>query len=65
MIPKKINKMSIEEQEVFLVTKLQELHIKESIYRRALAKVRGKHKLEVSDQVFPNLLEMKDEVKAA
>lgn len=65
MIPKKINKMSIEEQEVFLVKKIQELHIKESIYRRALAKVRGKHKLEVSDLERPDLLEMKDEVKAA
>jgi len=65
MIPKKVNKMSIEEQEVFLVKKLQELHIKETIYRRALAQVRGKHKLEVSDLERPDLLEMKDEVKAA
>jgi hypothetical protein len=63
MIPKKINKMSIEEQEVFLVKKLQELQIKENIYRRALAQVRGKNKLEVSDLERPDLLEMKDEVK--
>ena len=56
--------MSIEEQEVYLVHKLQELHTKESIYRRALAKVRGKHKLEVSDLERPDLLIMKDEVAA-
>jgi hypothetical protein len=65
MIPKKINKMSIEEQEVFLVMKLQELYKKENIYKRALAQVRGKHKLEVSDLERPDLLEMKDEIKAA
>jgi hypothetical protein len=65
MIPKKINKMSIDEQEVFLVKKLQELHIKENIYRRALAKVRGNHKIQLSDLERPDLIDMKDEVKAA
>lgn len=64
MIPKKINKMSIEEQEVYLVKKLQELHTKESIYRRALAQVRGKHKLEVSDLERPDLLDLKNEAAA-
>ncbi len=65
MIPKKINKMSIEEQEVYLVLKLQELYKRETIYKRALAQVRGKHKLEVSDLERPDLLQMKDEIKAA
>jgi len=64
MIPKKINKMSIEEQEVYLVKKLQEIHVKETIYRRALAKVRGNHKIEVSELERPDLLEMKDEAAA-
>ena len=60
MIPKKINKMSIEEQEVYLVKKLQELAAKENMYRRALAKVRGKHKIDVSDLERPDLIELKD-----
>jgi len=64
MIPKKINKMSIEEQEVYLVKKLQEIHVKETIYRRALAKVRGNHKIEVSELERPDLLQMKDEAAA-
>lgn len=61
MIPKKMNKMSIEEQEVYLVKKLQELHIKESIYRRALAKVRGKSKIDISDLERPDLIDLKNE----
>ena len=60
MIPKKINKMSIEEQEIYLVKKLQELAAKENIYRRALAKVRGKSKIDVSDLERPDLIELKD-----
>ncbi len=61
MIPKKINKMSIEEQEVFLVKKLQELAEKENIYRRALAKVRGKSKIDVSELERPDLFDLKNE----
>ena len=64
MLPKKINKMSIEEQEVFLIKKLQELAAKENIYRRALAKVRGKHKIDLSELERPDLIEMKNEVAA-
>lgn len=64
MIPKKINKMSIEEQEVYLVKKLQELHNKENIYRRALAKVRGNHKIDVSELERPDLIDMKNEAAA-
>ncbi len=61
MLPKKINKMSIEEQEVYLINKMQELYRKEEIYRRALAKVRGNHKIDLSDLERPDLLEMKVE----
>lgn len=61
MIPKKMNKMSIEEQEVYLVKKLQELHNKEAIYRRALAKVRGKSKIDISDLERPDLIDLKNE----
>lgn len=61
MIPKKINKMSIEEQEVFLVKKLQELAAKENVYRRALAQVRGKSKIDVSELERPDLLDLKNE----
>ena len=64
MLPKKINKMSIEEQEVFLIKKLQELAAKENIYRRALAKVRGKHKIDLSELERPDLIEMKNEAAA-
>ena len=61
MIPKKINKMSIEEQEIFLVKKLQELAAKENVYRRALAQVRGKSKIDVSELERPDLLDLKNE----
>lgn len=61
MIPKKLNKMSIEEQEVFLIQKLNELYTKEQVYRQALAKVRGKVKIEVSDIDRPDLMYMKSE----
>ena len=61
MLPKKVNKMSIEEQEVYLINKMQELYKKEEIYRRALARVRGNHKIDLSDLERPDLLEMKVE----
>ncbi len=61
MLPKKINKMSIEEQEVYLIKKVQELYRKEEIYRRALARVRGNHKIDLSELERPDLLEMKSE----
>ncbi|MEY4334529.1 MAG: hypothetical protein RLZZ196_3273 [Bacteroidota bacterium] len=64
MLPKKINKMSLEEQEAYLIKKMQDLYAKESIYRRALAKVRGKTKIDISDLERPDLLEMKDEAAA-
>lgn len=60
MIPKKLEKMSLEQQEAFLLEKLIDLQKKEQVYRRALAQVRGKTKIEVSDWERMDLLEMKD-----
>ena len=59
MIPKKVEKMSLEQQEAYLLDKLFELQRREKIYRRALAKVRGKTKIEVSDLDRLDLIEMK------
>jgi hypothetical protein len=59
MIPKKVEKMSLEQQEAFLLQKLMDLQKKEQVYRRALAKVRGKVKIEVSDWERMDLIEMK------
>jgi predicted DNA binding CopG/RHH family protein len=61
MIPKKINKMSIEEQEAFLMQKLNELYEKEQLFRFALAKVRGKVKIDISEIDRPDLMLMKSE----
>jgi len=47
MIPKKVNKMTLEQQEAFLLERLMDLQTKEKVYRRALAQVRGKTKIEV------------------
>lgn len=59
MIPKKVEKMSIEQQEAFLLAKLNEIQLKEKVYRRALAKVRGKVKIDVSDWERLDLLDLK------
>lgn len=61
MIPKKLEKMSIEQQESYLLAKLIELQKKEQVYRRALAKVRGKVKIEPSDWERMDLIELKGE----
>lgn len=59
MIPKKVEKMSLEQQEAYLLEKLMELQRKEKVYRRALAKVRGKTKIEVSDLDRLDLIRLK------
>jgi hypothetical protein len=59
MIPKKVNKMTLEQQEAFLLEKLMDLQKNEQIYRRALAQVRGKTKIEVSETERMDLLELK------
>ena len=61
MLPKKLNKMTIEEQEIYLVDKLQELYMKEKVYRNALASVRGKVKIDISEIDRPDLMAMKGE----
>ena len=60
-LPKKINKMSIEEQEAFLMKNLQGIYSLEEVYRRALAKVRGKVKIDASDIDRPDLILMKSD----
>lgn len=47
--PKNWNKMSLAEQEVWLVKKLTELHNMETSIKQALAKVRGGNKYEVKE----------------
>jgi len=59
--PKNWNKMSLAEQEVWLVKKLTELHNLETSVKQALAKVRGGQKISVIIDDRPDLLEMKDE----
>jgi hypothetical protein len=59
MIPKKVNKMTLEQQEAFLLERLMDLQNKEQVYRRALAQVRGKTKIEVSEAERMDLLELK------
>jgi hypothetical protein len=61
MIPKKFNKMSIQEQEVFLVNKLKELYQREKIYRKALAQVRSNVKVEVKEIDRPDEAILKSE----
>lgn len=61
MIPKKFNKMSIQEQEVFLVNKLKELYQKEKIYRKALAQVRSNVKVEIREIDRPDEAMLKSE----
>jgi hypothetical protein len=47
--PKNWNKMSLAEQEAWLVKKLTELYIMETSVKQALAKVRGGNKYEVKE----------------
>ena len=59
MIPKKVNKMSLEQQEAFILDALMDIQKKEQVYRRALAQVRGKTKIEVSELERMDLIELK------
>ncbi len=59
MIPKKVNKMTLEQQEAFILERLMDLQTKEKVYRRALAQVRGKTKIEVSEIERMDLIELK------
>jgi len=60
MLPKKFYKMSNEEQERFIVSKLLELYETERQLRKILAKVRGNHKFEVEID-RPDLLAMRED----
>jgi hypothetical protein len=61
MLPKKFNKMSIEEQEVFIMKKLRDLYKEEKYLRKALASVRNKVKIEISEIDRPDEAILKSE----
>jgi hypothetical protein len=61
MLPKKFNKMSIEEQEVFIMNKLTDLYKEEKYLRKALASVRNKVKIEISEIDRPDEAILKSE----
>lgn len=61
MIPKKFFKMTIQEQEVFLMGRLTDLYAKEKILRKALAKVRSNVKIDISEIDRPDLIDLKSE----
>ena len=59
-IPKKFNKMSKDEQERWLVSKLIEVHEQEAHLRRMLATVRGGRKVELILEERPDEIIMKE-----
>ena len=61
MLPKKFYKMSIEEQEVFIMNKLTDLYREEKHLRKALASVRNKVKIEISEIDRPDEAILKSE----
>lgn len=61
MIPKKFFKMTIQEQEVFLMGRLTDLYAKEKILRKALTKVRSNVKIDISEIDRPDLIDLKSE----
>ena len=60
-LPAKFNKMSLTEQENWLVKKLTELYNQEAEIKKMLGKVRGGQKINIVIDERPDLLEMKDE----
>lgn len=59
-IAKAFNKMSLSEQETYLVSKIYELHSLEDAYRKMLAKVRGGSKQTlIEDDDRPDLIDLK------
>lgn len=59
--PKTWNKMSLIEQENWLVKKLTELHNQETEIKKMLGKVRGGQKINIVIDERPDLLDLKDE----
>jgi hypothetical protein len=60
-LPTKFNKMSLIEQENWLVKKLNELYNEEMEVKKMLGKVRGGQRINIVIDERPDLLEMKDE----
>lgn len=60
-LPAKFNKMSLIEQENWLVKKLTELYNEEVEVKKMLGKVRGGQKINIVIDERPDLLEMRDE----
>jgi hypothetical protein len=54
-LPKKLNKMNLDEQEQWLQNELFKLNDKSEIIRKQLAKVRGGLRVEVSMEERPDL----------
>jgi hypothetical protein len=60
-LPAKFNKMSLTEQENWLVKKLTELYNEEVEVKKMLGKVRGGQKINIVIDERPDLLDLKDE----
>jgi len=60
-LPAKFNKMSLIEQENWLVKKLNELYNEEIEVKKMLGKVRGGQRINIVIDERPDLLEMRDE----
>ncbi len=60
-LPAKFNKMSLIEQENWLVKKLNELYNEEVEVKKMLGKVRGGQRINIVIDERPDLLEMKNE----
>ena len=58
-IPKLFNKMTLEQQETWLIEKLQALHAEEDQIRKMLADVRKSYRYKVREIDRPDLLWMK------
>ena len=58
-VPKTFNKMNLEQQETWLIAKLQAIHAEENIIRKMLAEVRNGYRYEVREIDRPDLLMMK------
>ena len=54
-LPKKLNKMNLEEQEQWLQNELFKLNDRSEVIRKQLAKVRGGLRVEVSMEERPDL----------
>jgi chaperonin cofactor prefoldin len=54
-LPKKLNKMNLEEQEQWLQNELFKLNDQSEVIRKQLAKVRGGLRVEVSTEERPDL----------